>query len=219
MAYVPPHKRAGYTAEQRPNPFGNDRRQEEREERERRRQEAEERGREIARRKEEEERKHRLPDVTEENFPALGGGGKVLKKTNAVGGVSFAEQAARWKEQRERDDYEQKVKAEYERMLEERRAHEKFAMDIALSRMPGAPPKTHTPAPRKTIVREAPIGAQQDEWVTYEDPKKRKQREALAVRDQKRMEALLRDPSPEDAEEGGNEGEDMWGGEEHEEWH
>ena len=39
------------------------------------------------------------------------------------------------------------------------------------------------------------------------------------MRDQKRMEALLRDPSPEDAEEGGDEGEDnMWGGDEHDGW-
>jgi hypothetical protein len=211
MAYVPPHLRAGYTAEQRPNPCGGDRRQRDREERERRRQEAEERGREITRQKEEEERKYRLPDVTENEFPALGGGG-AAKKVTAVGSVSFAEQAARWKEQREKDEYEQKVKAEYERMLEERRAHEKFAMDIALARMPGAPVKTYTPAPRKTITREAPIGALQDEWTTYEDPKKKKQRMAIATRDQKRMDALLRDPSPEDVDEDNGE-EDMWGGE------
>lgn len=218
MAYVPPHMRAGYTAEQRPNPFGNDRRRQEREERERRRQEAEERGREIARRQREEEEKYRLPEVTENNFPALGGGG-AAKKVTAVGSVSFAEQALRWKEQREKDEYEQKVKAEYDRMIAERKAQEKFAMDIALARMPGAPPKVHVPVPRKTIVREAPVGVQQqdDDWVTYEDPKKKKQREALAMRDQKRMEALLRDPSPEDAEE--DEDQDMWGGEEHhEEW-
>ena len=154
------------------------------------------------------ERNARALDMNDKNFPALGGGGGGQAASTLNRG-SFAAKAAEWEETRKDLEYKQRVEQEKEKIRQERIAREKFEEDrmrneIAARRSH----KTDTSIPYVAPLKkgETPDEAPADEWTSYIDPKKGRQRRSLAKREASRVSQLNKTMSSgEDSDENEND--------------
>jgi hypothetical protein len=154
-------------------------------------------------------RKPELPKpVVVEDFPALGGGGPRTSHVSMEKG-SFAEQALRWKEQREQEEYERRVKDEMEHIKREKKKRELFEESIMRSQLPHFRRQESTSYVRPVVVS-APETTE-DSWSTVGDKKKQKYLEYLDRKERERLAKLNKEDFSEDSGSSqNNEEQEIW---------
>jgi hypothetical protein len=156
------------------------------------------------------ERNARSLDMNDKNFPTLGGGGGGQAASSLNRG-SFAAKAAEWEETRKDLEYKQRVELEKQKIRQERIAREKFEEDrmrdeIAARRSYKSTNDTPYVAPLKE--GETPDAAPTDEWTSYVDPKKGRQRRSLAKREASRAAQINKTVSSGEDSQEDEDGED-----------
>lgn len=151
--------------------------------------------------------------LQEGDFPALGGGGSAPRENVSLQKGSFADQANRWKEQREQEEYERRVKDEIEQIRREKKKRELFEESIMRSQMPHFR-QTETTEYVRPVVYEAPLPT--SEWETAGDKKKHKYLEYLDRKERERIAKLNREYISDESNSSQNSGEqDIWPAEEY----
>lgn len=149
------------------------------------------------------------PVLTENDFPALGGGGSAPRGNAVLQKGSFADQAARWKEQREQEEYERRVKDEMEQIRREKKKRELFEESIMRSQLPHFGVRRETESYVRPVVYEAP--PESSEWETAGDKKKQKYLEYLDRKERERIARLNKEDLSEESGSSQNSGEqDIW---------
>jgi hypothetical protein len=147
------------------------------------------------------------PVLHEDNFPALGGGGTAPRENSSLQKGSFADQALRWKEQRERDEYEQRVKKEIEALRAEKKKQEMFEEQLMRQSLPSFRPReVHTYT--RPVVRDS-WSAPADDWEVAGEKKKQKHLGYLQRKESERIAKLNTEEHSEESGGSQNNDEDI----------
>lgn len=153
------------------------------------------------------------PVLREDDFPALGGGGIVHRDNSSLQKGSFADQALRWKEQREQDEYDQRVKKEVDALRAEKKKREVFEETLMRQSLPSFRTREVHQYTR-SVVHDSWTPPTND-WEVAGDKKKQKHLGYLHRKESERIAKLNTDEHSEESGTSQNNDEDVnWTAEE-----
>lgn len=143
--------------------------------------------------------------LRQEDFPALGGGGPTARETSSLANGSFAEQALRWKEKREHDEYEQRVKKEMDSMRAEKKKRELFEEQLMRQSLPHYRRREQT----SRVVPVEYYRAPSNEWEVVGDKEQQKHLKYLDRKERERLAKLNKEELSEESGSSQND-EEIW---------